>query len=78
LRALALPDPFALALSGGEDYELLFCVPRERASEVEAVLEGKGVGATRIGEIREGAGIEVVRADGTLYIPSGRGFDHFG
>jgi thiamine-monophosphate kinase len=77
-RALALPDPFALALSGGEDYELLFCVPRERASELEAVLEGKGVGATRIGEIREGAGIEVVRADGTLYMPSGRGFDHFG
>lgn len=77
-RALALPDPFALALSGGEDYELLFCVRAERAGEVESVLEGKGVGATLIGAIRQGSGIAVLGADGAPYTPGGRGFDHFG
>ncbi|HJV67246.1 MAG TPA: thiamine-phosphate kinase [Geomonas sp.] len=71
-------DDFSLALSGGEDYELLFCVPQGNGEAVEALFESVGLAVTRIGEIVEGAGIEVIAPDGGPYTPAGRGFDHFG
>lgn len=70
-------DPFALALSGGEDYELLFSAPRDREAEIAQLMERHGVPVTRIGEIREGSGIDVVAPDGKSYLPKARGFNHF-
>ena len=71
-------DPFALALSGGEDYELLFCTPKGRAAEVEALFAGIGLNVSRIGEITGGDGVELIGPDGAVYQPGLRGFDHFG
>jgi thiamine-monophosphate kinase len=57
----------ALATTGGEDYELLACVPPDRR---EAVQEA--VAVTWIGEVTAGTpGLELVGAD-----PAGRGFEH--
>ncbi len=77
-RATSGADPYALALSGGEDYELLFCVPKGRGGEMEALVAGLGLTATRIGEIVEGSGLQLIDADGGAYLPAQRGFDHFG
>lgn len=77
-RATSGADPYALALSGGEDYELLFCVPKGRGGEMEALVAGLGLTATRIGEIVEGSGLQLIDADGGAYLPALRGFDHFG
>jgi thiamine-monophosphate kinase len=41
-------DPVELAATGGEDYELCACVPRERRAEAEAA------GLTWVGEVAEG------------------------
>ena len=71
-------DPFALALAGGEDYELLFCTPRGKEGETEALLAGLGVSCARIGEVTEGSGVEPIAPDGSAYAPALRGFDHFG
>ena len=77
-RAVCGADPFALALSGGEDYELLFCSPRGRAAEVEALFAGIGLRLSTIGEITEGDGVELVTPEGGACRPALRGFDHFG
>ena len=45
-------DPIAAALSGGEDYELLFAVPRRRRRGfLAAIARQGGIAATRIGEL---------------------------
>lgn len=77
-RADCGADPFVQALSGGEDYELLFCTPNEKASQVEALFESLGLRVSRIGEITAGEGIELATPDGRAYQPKLRGFDHFG
>lgn len=62
-----------LALSGGEDYELLFTSPRqnlEGSDEFEPPV-------TRIGTIRAGSGISLYQAGQSLYQCSRGGFDHF-
>ncbi|HJV35077.1 thiamine-phosphate kinase [Geomonas sp.] len=71
-------DDLSLALSGGEDYELLFCVPQGRGEAVEELFGRLGLAVTRVGAIVEGSGIELVAADGSLHQPGARGFDHFG
>ena len=76
-RAACGADPYALALSGGEDYELLFCVPRASANEVEVLFARLGLRVSLIGEITDGDGVELVTADGGAYTPALRGFEHF-
>ncbi|MBI5197339.1 MAG: thiamine-phosphate kinase [Nitrospirae bacterium] len=69
---------FDYALSGGEDYELLFTVKPQNREKVESLRKSMGMRWTRIGEI-------VRRAEGvTLSDPSGQvqkvnleGYDHF-
>ena len=70
-------DPFALALSGGEDYELLFTVQVGREEEVRGLSYSLGLPMTIIGEIRAEPGVDIVAPDGAPYIPTTRGFDHF-
>jgi thiamine monophosphate kinase len=51
-----------LAVSGGEDYELLFAVPEARLAEIEAALRELG-GVTvvgRVGERRAGGHVDLL------------------
>ena len=53
-RGSAAParDPVARARGGGDDYELLFAVPRRARGRLRAVIrEARGVPVTRIGEL---------------------------
>jgi thiamine-monophosphate kinase len=65
------------ALSGGDDYELCFCVAEARVAEVSADLARLGCGATRIGRIVEGQGVRVRDADGRWMEPTRQGWEHF-
>ncbi len=49
LAEAAERDPLELATSGGEDYELLAALPKERLADAEAAVESHG-GLTRIGD----------------------------
>jgi thiamine-monophosphate kinase len=64
----------ALALGGGDDYELCFTVPLSRVGEVQAALDAMGCPATRIGRVVEGEG---VRAQGDRVALTQAGWDHF-
>jgi len=76
-RADCGPDPFALALSGGEDYELLFCVAKENGGRVEELFGEMGLRVSRIGEVLAGEGIELITPDDRPYRAKMHGFDHF-
>lgn len=75
--AAGVPGAREAALTGGDDYELLFTVPGERRAEVEALLPALDHGLTRIGQIRAEPGLLV--HDGTgRPVPLGRaGWRHF-
>ncbi len=66
-----------LALTGGEDYELLFTCPPEAVPELSvAVLEASGSVITVIGEIVAEEEVILLDLDG-MKQPLGRGFNHF-
>ncbi|MEX0959722.1 MAG: thiamine-phosphate kinase [Burkholderiales bacterium] len=71
-------DPVRRAiLGGGDDYELCFTVPPDRARDLAKLSGEIGVGLTRIGRIEAGNGVVVLDARGVA-IPVGEaGFDHF-
>ena len=71
-------DPWRLAVTGGEDYELLFTAPAAEADGLAArVARETGTPVSRIGEIRPAAdGVAFVGDDGRA-VPVGAGFDHF-
>jgi thiamine-monophosphate kinase len=69
-------DPAAAAAAGGDDYELLFAVPRRARSRLSTVVrQARGVPVTRIGTLTAEPGVFLVR-DGALE-PLPEGFVHF-
>ncbi len=71
------PTPSILALTGGEDYELLFTVPAGRSGEVAPLLAETGVAVTAIGEVTAGSGLAVVGPDGREAAIAHGGYNHF-
>jgi thiamine-monophosphate kinase len=65
------------ALTGGDDYELLFCVPSERVAEIETDSAPGGVAIARIGTISEEAGVRVIAEDGKPLSFERAGYRHF-
>jgi thiamine-monophosphate kinase len=74
-----LPDAkrMQLALSGGDDYELLFTAAPENRVAIEALAGPLGVPLTRIGRIDAGEALHVIDARGRSLPWDASGFDHF-
>jgi thiamine-monophosphate kinase len=71
-------DPLELALSGGEDYQLLFTAPMEHEQGIDKLFKEHDLHPPyHIGEIGQGPGIRMKRADGSLAELQARGFNHF-
>lgn len=69
-------DPVLRAVSGGDDYELLFTVGRKSRGRLRGVeRHARGLSITRIGELTAGSEILLVRESGTIEMP--QGFTHF-
>jgi thiamine-monophosphate kinase len=64
-----------LALHGGEDYELLFTVPRRRALLMPKSISG--IPLTCIGEITRSKGLVLVEKTGRAHPLETKGWDHF-
>ena len=70
-------DPIAAALAGGEDYELLFAVPRrKRRGFLAAIARSGGIAATRIGELTSAPALVLRQGDNNLVLPAG--YSHLG
>ena len=64
-------------LAGGDDYELIFTAPPQRAAQVAAAAEAAQVGVTRIGRIEAEAGLRLIDRDGRALADDFGSFDHF-
>lgn len=83
LRELAAGLSRDWALSGGDDYQLCFCVPVNRKTQVDNLIKGGVLTATRIGEIvqrddtwRDGR-VRVLENGEPVNLQRS-GYDHFG
>ena len=68
-------DPLALALHGGEDFELLFTISPENASRLPKRVDG--VSVSHIGEIAASSGKVVLREKNHEWDLKPGGFQHF-
>lgn len=69
-------DPVHAALSGGDDFELLFAVPKKFRGRLRGVQrDARGLAITRIGELRDGADLILQRGTEPARLPDG--FSHF-
>jgi thiamine-monophosphate kinase len=66
-----------LILTGGDDYELVFAAPRERATEIAGLAAALGLPLTRIGRIAPGSGVRVVDGAGRDIALEHQGYRHF-
>jgi thiamine-monophosphate kinase len=74
LRRLTPRKRLEHALAGGEDYELVFTVPRAEAARLRRVCAGTPIAC--IGAIVPGSKVRVVGAR-EIGVRLARGFDHF-
>jgi len=76
VAAAASLDPLRLAVSGGEDYELLAALPAETLADASARVGSAGeVALAPIGEVAEGEGAEIRLPRGGRL--EATGYDHF-
>lgn len=68
---------YDLALSGGEDYELLFTAEQNKRMELQKLSESLKIQITEIGHITENNTIEVINSEGETLSLQNRGFVHF-
>jgi thiamine-monophosphate kinase len=72
------PRPLDLALSGGEDYELLFTAPKEKLAAALSEFRNSNLPLYPIGEVTPFARkLSLVKKNRKPYSPSRLGYDHF-
>lgn len=64
-------------LSGGDDYELVFCAPASASAQVNAAAQASGTRVTRIGRITESQNLVLLNELGQSVHNPFRSFDHF-
>ncbi len=69
-------DARLAAASAGDDYELLFAAPSDRAPEILALAEEIALPLSPIGRFGSGAELTLVDADGPVALPPSLGFEH--
>jgi thiamine-monophosphate kinase len=67
--------PLALALHGGEEYELLFTARPEHREDIAQLSNEAGVAITAIGEMTAGGGLRLER-DGAVEPLKASGYEH--
>lgn len=65
------------AVSGGDDYELLFCAPPETRDALSRLSATLDIAITEIGEITAGAGVKLIDGNGEAVVIDRPGHTHF-
>jgi thiamine-monophosphate kinase len=68
---------YELALSGGEDYELLFTTAQDNKDYVSEIASSVGTDITEIGIVNTAPAIEIIDSNGDEIKLNRRGFTHF-
>lgn len=72
----AAPARLAEALTGGDDYEIVFAAPPDAEAALRRLAEEADTVVTRIGDVRKGAGVRALAVDGAELPLDRRGFEH--
>jgi thiamine-monophosphate kinase len=64
------------AATAGDDYELLFAAPRERAPRILAFSDALALPLTRIGSVAEGSGLRLADRGEPVPLPARLGWEH--
>jgi thiamine-monophosphate kinase len=78
LQRLDAPRRWTCLLAGGDDYELLFTAAPGQRERIAALQTTCDTPITRIGQITDGRGLDIVDATGVRLDGHFSGFDHFG
>lgn len=70
-------DVYRMALTGGEDYELLFTAPSSRKGAILSLFSDLDTPVTEIGSIIPDTGVRFLSQDGTRFSIERGGYDHF-
>ncbi len=73
----AAPELFFSLISGGDDYEILFTAPLEKAGAIEKMALTQGVYVIPIGVVSHGEGPPVFRRNGSIVTIGRKSFSHF-
>lgn len=76
LASVSLEQALGYALTGGEDYELLFTVPESERGAIDTALLHAGVKFIKIGQLCAGNSIKFT-LHGKPFTPEYKGFTHF-
>jgi thiamine-monophosphate kinase len=68
---------WSLPAAGGDDYELCFTVPAERAARIAAAAAAAGCPVAVVGAITPTPGLTFLRPDGGVWRPRHSGYVHF-
>jgi thiamine-monophosphate kinase len=75
---MGLDKAIELALTAGDDYELLFTVSEEQKGQLETMLTNSNVKATRIGQLTgQAEKLELRLGDMPSELPKNIGYEHF-
>jgi thiamine-monophosphate kinase len=66
------------AATAGDDYELLFTAPPDRAIEILSLSDAIGLPISRIGAVRAGSGLRLTDAGEDVGLPVELGYEHGG
>jgi len=77
LTGLPVDQTRQLQSCGGDDYELCFTIPVNRREELAGIAGECGCPLTVIGKINASGELVCTMADGNVFVPRGRGYDHF-
>jgi thiamine-monophosphate kinase len=75
--AAGLGHGLGTALTGGDDYELLFTAPADADTRLALIGSSLGLNLTAIGTIIAGIGVRVLGPDGSVFALPARGYRHF-
>ncbi len=71
------PQALAYALSGGDDYELCFTVPREKIHQVKTLGQQLSLPVTEVGVMVAGSGVSCIDKQGNNVVIDSTGYQHF-
>lgn len=77
LEPLKDSERLPLLTTGGDDYELCFTIPPGRYSELKVIEKELNIRLTVTGQIAAKPGLRCKTADGQIYQPTGKGYEHF-
>jgi thiamine-monophosphate kinase len=70
-------DQYGLALSGGEDYELLFTSHEDRRGDIQKISKNLNIQITEIGHVTKDKTVKIINPNGEAAPITNRGFVHF-